>query len=77
MDKVSSSGGPAASAEPFLRYDDAAGNVYELVKLAVLSVTLAPQMLEARRMGRAASWREAQQHKAMADHERPCKGLPK
>lgn len=38
-------GGPAASAEPFMRSDDAAGSAYELAKLTILGLTLAPLRL--------------------------------
>jgi hypothetical protein len=38
-------GGAAASAEPFMRSDDAAGSTYELAKLCVLGLTLAPLRL--------------------------------
>lgn len=44
-DEATDGAGPAASAEPFMRSDDAAGSTYELVKLCVLGLTLAPLRL--------------------------------
>ena len=44
-DETEDTEGPAASAEPFMRSDDAAGSAYELTKLTVLGLTLAPLRL--------------------------------
>ena len=44
-DDVTDASGPAASAEPFMRCDDAAGSTYELAKLCFLGLTLAPLRL--------------------------------
>ena len=41
-DDVTDASGPAASAEPFMRCDDAAGSTYELAKLIFFGLTLAP-----------------------------------
>ena len=37
--------GPAPSAAPFMRSDDAAGSAYEVAKLVLLGLTLAPLRL--------------------------------